>query len=267
MSTVPIPIRLQLSTVSATAPIDANTGNPPAAWRGQALAVQVGIFDGSGVAVDLSSLASLTVAIQTDVNALTPLATVTTTAIGNALTMADWLAGLAQQAECDFTAAQMDQSLGGAAYASLWVVVTGITTSGAQIIYGAGAFTLALASNSVPFPPPAGLVSYHSQTNTTGNSTVSPTSQLHTEKLTTAGAARTSAVIMATAGISAGARVTLALAGLNVISGIVLNFYSGSTSGPLLFSYTTTGITSAGVAEFFFDGTQWQFLFDKIPSL
>jgi hypothetical protein len=259
MSPVPIPIRLQCSTVSATAPIDANTGSAPIAWRGQALAVQVGIFDNNGVAIDVSGLASLSVALQATADALTPLAVVTTTNFTAGLTKSDWLAGLAQQAECDFTSAQTDQSLGGAAYANLWVVVTGITSAGATIIYGAGMFVLMLASNSVPFPAPAGLVSYHAQGSATGNSTVTPTSQLHTEVLTISGAARTSNVVLGVTNISAGARLALRLTGLNSASAIVLNFLSGSLSGPNVVTLTTNGTMVRAWIDATFDGSQWNF--------
>ena len=259
MSTVPIPIRLQCSTVSATAPIDADTGSAPIAWRGQALAVQVGIFDNNGVAIDVSGLASLSVALQATADALTPLAVVATTNFTAGLTKSDWLAGLAQQCECDFTAAQTDQSLGGAAYANLWVVVTGITSAGATIIYGAGTFVLMLASNSVPFPAPAGLVSYHAQGNATGNSTVTPTSQLHTEALTISGAARTSNIVLGVTNISAGARLALRLTGLNSASAIVLNFLSGSLAGPSVTTLTTNGVMVRAWIDATFDGSQWNF--------
>lgn len=256
-----IPIRLQCSTVSSPSvpPIDANTGSAPIAWRGQALAVQVGVFDNNGVAIDVSGLASLSVALQATADALTPLAVVTTTNFTAGLTKSDWLAGLAQQAECDFTSAQTDQSLGGAAYANLWVVVTGITSAGATIIYGAGTFVLMLASNSVPFPAPAGLVSYHAQGNATGNSTVTPASQLHTEALAISGAARTSDVILGVTNISAGARLALRLTGLNSAGAIVLNFLSGSLSGPNVTTLTTNGTMIRAWIDASFDGTQWNF--------
>ena len=259
MSTAPISIRLQCSTVSATAPIDANTGSAPIAWRGQALAVQVGIFDNNGVAIDVSGLASLSVALQATADALTPLAVVTTTNFTSGLTKSDWLAGLAQQCECDFTAAQTDQSLGGAAYANLWVVVTGITSSGATIIYGAGTFVLMLASNSVPFPAPAGPVSYHAQNNATGNSTVTPASQIHTEAIAISGAARTSLIILGTVNIVAGARVALRLTGLNAAASIVLQIVSGISTGPLVATITTDGAMVRAAVDCIFDGTQWNF--------
>ena len=261
MSTVPIPIRLQLSTVPGTAPIDAATGNPPAAWRGQALAVQIGIFDGSNVAADLSGLTSLTVALQASQDALTPLATVTVPAdnITSDVAIADWLAGTDQQAEADFTSGQMDQSLDGQETAALWIVVTGLTAAGQTIIYGAGEFDLALASESIPFPPPSGLVSYHAQGNSTGNSTVTPTSQLHTEAITVTGAARTSQIIIGTANIAAGARAALRFTGLHVASGIVLQIRSGITGGPLVATITTDGTMVRAAVDLIFDGTQWNF--------
>ena len=261
MSTVPIPIRLQLSTVSGAAPIDANTGLPPAAWRGQALAVQVGIFDQYNVAVDLSGLTSLTVALQASQDALTPLAAVTVPAadFSSDLTIADWLAGTDQQAEADFTSGQMDQSLNGQETADMWIVVTGLTASGQTIIYGAGEFDLALASESIPFPPPSGLISYHAQSNATGNSTVTPTSQLHTEAIAITGVARTSQIILGAANIVAGARLALRFTGLNAASAIVLQIGSGIAGGALVTTITTNGTMVRAAVDMIFDGTQWNF--------
>ena len=261
MSTVPIPIRLQLSTVSGAAPIDANTSQPPIAWRGQAVAVQVAIFDSSNVAVDLSGLVSLTVALQASQDALIPLAAVTVAAadFSSGLTIADWRAGTDQQAEADFTAGQMDQSLDGYETADLWILVTGLTAAGQTIIYGAGAFTLALASESIPFPPPSGLVSYHAQTNAAGNSTVTPMSQLHTEVIGITGAARTSLIILGTANVSAGARTALRFTGLDAASSIVLQIHSGISTGPLVTTITTNGTMVRAAVDLIFDGTQWNF--------
>ena len=261
MSTVPIPIRLQLSTVSGAAPVDANTNNPPVAWRGQAVAVQVGIFDSGNVAVDLSGLVSLTVSLQANQAALTPLATVTVAAadFSSDLTIADWRTGTDQQAEADFTAGQMDQSLDGQESADLWIVVTGLTAAGQTIIYGAGTITLALASESIPFPPPAGLVSYHAQSNAAGNSTVTPASQLHNEAIAITGAARTSLIILGTANVSAGARAALRFTGLDAASGIVLQIRSGISTGPLVTTITTNGTMVRAAVDLIFDGTQWNF--------
>ena len=261
MSTVPIPIRLQLSTVSGAAPIDANTNLPPGAWRGQAVAVQVAIFDSGNVAVDLSGLVSLTVALQASQDALTPLAAVTVPAadFSSDLTIADWRAGTDQQAEADFTAGQMDQSLDGQESSDLWIVVTGLTAAGQTIIYGAGAFTLVLASESIPFPPPSGLVSYHAQSNAAGNSTVTPASQLHTEAIAVSGTARTSLIILGTANMAAGARVSLRLTGLNAAVAIVLQIVSGISTGPLVTTITTNGTMVRAAVDCIFDGTQWNF--------
>jgi hypothetical protein len=261
MSATPIPIRLQLSTVSGTAPIDANTGSPPASWRGHALAVQIGIFDASNVAADLSNLTSLSVALQASQNAATPLAVVTIPAadMHSDLTISDWRAGTDQQAEADFTPGEMDQSLDGQESADLWLVVTGLTANGQTIIYGAGIFTLQLASNAIPFLPPAGLVSYHSQANATGNSTATPTSQLHTETLAITGAVRTSQIIIGTSNIVAGARMVLRFTGTPV-AGITLQIRSAITGGPLITTLVTDGSILQAWMQVFFDGTQWQLI-------
>jgi hypothetical protein len=259
-----IPIRLQLSSASnpPAQPIDANTREIPQAWRCQDIAVQIAVFTSQGAAVDLSNLDSLQVAIQEAQDSPLPLAVKTVDAadIAPIVTMAVWLAGTGQQAEAIFTAAQMDMSLAGQVYRDLWISVIGTTEDGAQLVFGAGTFRLWLASAALPPTPPAGLVSYHAQTNTTGNSAVTPTSQLHTEKLTIAGIARTSAIILGVAGIVAGARLTLWLADLDVATDIVLDVYSGSLTGPLIATHTTDGSRIDGRTEFLYDGSQWQLL-------
>ncbi len=53
-----IPIRLEVSTRSSppVAPIDVLTGAQPEIWRGEDVAIAVGIFDSNGFPVDLSNL-------------------------------------------------------------------------------------------------------------------------------------------------------------------------------------------------------------------
>lgn len=53
-----IPIRLEVTTRSAppVAPIDTQTGAQPEIWRGEDVAISVGVFDSDGFPVDLSNL-------------------------------------------------------------------------------------------------------------------------------------------------------------------------------------------------------------------
>ena len=60
-----IAVRLELTTrsVPPVPPIDSNTGEIPAVWRGEDWAFQIGIFDANGVGVDLSNIDYLQVDI------------------------------------------------------------------------------------------------------------------------------------------------------------------------------------------------------------
>ena len=264
-SSVQTPIRLQINPNAA--PIDANTLATPEAWRSTDTAIQIGIFDQNNVAVNLSTLLQLQVVLQATQGATTPLAVITIPAvsISSSLSYADWLSGSAQQAEADFTAGQMDQSLAGATSANLWLAVIGSTAT-QQIVFGAGPITLQLPAAAVPIPPPTGIVSEHAQSSTSGNLTVTPTSQMHTEAIAVSGAGGSRAFLINPAGIVAGARCTLALTGLAAAIGIIITVYIGSQSGAVLSVIATDGLMQNSCHEYYFNGAQWTLLRSQIPA-
>ena len=112
-----IPIRLQINLVSSppVAPIDANTGAAPRFWRGQTVALDVGIFDAMGNPVDLSNLASLQAVLQPSQDS--PYAVVSKTilasseAITTLISTLGWNNGTQQNATFEFARKQPGDTL------------------------------------------------------------------------------------------------------------------------------------------------------------
>lgn len=257
-----IPIRLQVSTASSppVPPIDVNTGQPPAQWRANAVAYQVGVFDVNGVSVDLSNLSYLQLTIAATQNAPANLIvqTVLAGAITPTITQSDWLAGDAQNASFDLSAAMTDVTLNAQPSQAYWLQLSGVTTGGSLIVYGAGTVNFYNSGSATPAPV-AATVDYNAQTNSTGNGTIAPTTNIHTEKITIMGAARTSAFVVTApfvVGYGAGALVLVTVA-LPVTVGITVNFLSQSLSGATLGTATTDGYVSKAWAIFGYDGTNY----------
>ncbi len=254
-----VPIRLQVSTASAPAvpPIDVNTGLPPAQWRANAVSYQVGIFDVNGVSVDLSNVTYLQLTIAATQNAPANLivATVLAGSITPTITRSAWLAGTAQNASFDLSAAATDVTLGAQPSQDYWVQLSGVTSTGTLIVYGAGNVTFYNSGSATPAPL-SGITDYNAQTNSTGNATVSPSTQVHTEKMTFAGSAGTRNVVLEPGGTYEGGLV-LVSAALPVTAGITINFLSGDLSGDTLGTATTDGYVSKISAIFAFDGTDY----------
>jgi hypothetical protein len=79
------------------------------------------------------------------------------------------------------------------------------------------------------------------QTNASGDSTVTPASQIHTDRITFSGSAGTRNVVIASpSGLSAGARIDI-LALFTGDNGIRVKIYALSTAGTLLFDFTRDG--------------------------
>lgn len=158
-----VPIRLQLGLESnpPVFPFDLNTGLAPQFWRGETVEFQIGIFDRTGAAVDLSNLSFLEVDIfpLSKLNLLAntnelynpfsilpfptmspapliwetiPAGEITTTILKDA-----WNNGTAQQAivEFDWTDTQ-SLDLGGSQSKQFWLAVTGLTATGKKLVYG-----------------------------------------------------------------------------------------------------------------------------------
>lgn len=81
----------------------------------------------------------------------------------------------------------------------------------------------------------------NAQTNSTGDSTVTPASQIHTERITFSGTAGTRNVVIASPdGLAAGARIDV-IALFTGDNGIRVKIYALSTSGTLLFDFSRDG--------------------------
>lgn len=265
-----MPIRWQADLVSAppVPPIDANTDLPIQFWRAQGMSIQVGIFDADDVAVDLSNLQYLQVVLMKASDSLVPLASVTVLAgsIIPTISRADWLNGTAWQANFVFTPAQTDVGLSGAASAPFWMVLQGLTSGNVPITYSAGEITIFNPGSGLPAPV-AGLTSFNEQTNGSGNSTITPESQLHTEAITVNGAARTSNLILTAAGLQVGAHVDVYLA-LPATAGIILRVFDGSLIGALLSTVQTSddGSLPSAFLQYRWDGHNFRPVCYNLPS-
>lgn len=258
------PIRLQVALVGnpPVPPIDFNTGQAPKFWRSSNVSIAVGIFDAAGNPVDLSNLVSTgqlqLFLFKTNAD-LVPL--VVKSIAGGALypliTNAGWNNGTQQNATFLLSPAETDQALGGATSAPFWFVLNGLTSAGSTVLYAAGVCTIYNASSALPasaMPTP----SYNAQNNTAGNSTVTPASNLHTEKITIGGVARTSNIVIGQAGLSAGAHVDLLIDATSAPVAIILQIYLGSLGGANPFAWSTSGGTTRALFRFVFDGANLQ---------
>lgn len=266
-----MPIRLQASMISAppVPPIDANTGLTIKFWRSQGISVQVGIFDNMGQAVDLSNLEYIQLILQESQSSLVPTVTKTVYAgsIIPVISWDEWEAGTAQQAIFTLSDAETDLSLNGAQEANYWIVLTGRTTGGANIVYTAGAVVVYNPAYSIPAPPTTPIVSAHEQANGGGNSQVLPASQLHFEEITVSGSAGTRDIVVMATGLVPGARVSLRFK-LPAVAGINLRVFDQAISGPLLTTITTTndGFMPTARVELWYDGANLQRDFLIIPA-
>lgn len=266
-----VPIRLQLAIISTppVAPIDGNTGATPVMWRGQSLAIDIGIFAPSGAAVDLANLQYLQLLIQDGQDALVPVANkiVLAAQIIPTITVADWNAGTAQQAEFRLDNSETDFSLGGASQKTYWLVILGKTNAGAVIVYGAGPLVVVNPTWVLPPPVPQGLVSANQQTNNTGDSTVTPESQLHTEEITVTGAAGNRNVILTADSLVEGARLAVRFI-LPAVDSINLILRDQAVDGPILATITSAadGFTPAAYVDLWFDGANFRRAFLVIPA-
>jgi hypothetical protein len=253
------PVRLD-ATLAGASPgqaVDQNTGSAPALWRGSSVAVQVGVFDADGIPIDLSNLAFLKLLLFKTPDDLVALFEKTLTAdyIG-AVSSVGWAAGTEQNATFSLSPSDTDQSLGGGAFSDFWLVLEGITTSGNVIIYSAGPASinnagLALPASNMTTP------SQHAQTNYAGNSSVVPSSNLHTEIVSIGGSARTSKIIVTQTGLSPGARVDVLVVRGSAVPSIVLELRLVTASGAKPFQFDTT-TDAATRFSFYFDGSNLQ---------
>jgi len=261
-----IPIRLQLSTASAppVAPLDANTGNTPAFWRGQAISVQVGIFDAMQNPVDISNLQSISLAILPSVDSIIPSAVSTVAAAdfdNTSVTWQEWISQATQQVSFDLTPLLTDLALGGAPNLPYWLVVSGVTAGGQVFTYGAGPIIVWNPGAQIPFPV-GGFTSWHAQSNSSsaGSTVVAPTSPIHTEEVSFTGSAGIRPVVVQTVGAQAGARCDIICEFPKGTAGIDIKIYNGTLSGALLAEFYSPGdgVTGNAIAGLSFDGAAWQ---------
>ena len=256
-----LPIRLEADLVSnpPVTPIDANTSLPVQFWRAQGIALQIGIFDAYGNAVDLSNLSYLQLIVQEAPDSLVPslVKQVNAGDIIPVVTRADWLAGINQQATFLLSSADTDLSLGGATQAPYWLQLVGQTTGAGPIVYAAGYITV--FNPGLPAQPPTSLVSGHEQANSSGTMIVAPLSQIHHEELPISGGAGTRDCIVQATGMSKGALAVLRFQ-LPATAGINIRVFDQATSGTLLttISSAADGFTPAARVALWFDGANWQ---------
>jgi hypothetical protein len=150
-----IPVQLQVTTRSTPpiAPVDLNTGDWPAIWKGSTTVFNAAIFDPQGFPVDLSNLSKLTLQIFPYVppqnylgyplpDTFPALITVdvATDDITPVITTANWLASLVQNAAFIVTDAQtLALDLQGQPFNRFIITISGLFKTGInRVIYGSG---------------------------------------------------------------------------------------------------------------------------------
>lgn len=265
-----IPLRLELSLASnpPATPLDLNTGSTPKLWRSQSAAIAVALFDPYDAPVDLSNLVRLDLILQRSESDLVPLVVKTVQNTDdswrNLITALGWVTGVEQNALFSLDSADTDQSLLGESSAEFWVIIRGTTSTGTELTYSAGPLVIYNASSALPIGP-TNYVSYHAQTNSELDSTITPTSQQHTEQLTVSGAARTSNIILGVSGVVPGATLTV-LALMPGTADIVLNFKSTSVGQPTLMTLNSNAGIARNLLRFVFHDGAWYPLEAVLPA-
>lgn len=266
------PIRLQTQLIGnpPVAPIDANTNKAPQFWRASSVGMDIGIFDAFGNPLNLANLvASGNLQLSLFKNQGDPAPLWTKVISGGGLipliTTAGWNNGTQQNCTFVLNPADTDQALGAADSADFWIVLNGLTSAGALVLYAAGRLTIFNAAAQLP-PSTLPAPSYHAQNNTAGNTNVAPTSNMHTEVITVGGTARTSNIVVQQNGLAAGARVDVLIDASTAITGIILQFYLGSLGGANPFAFYTAGGSKRGLFRFYFDGGNLQPLEQTNPA-
>ena len=111
-------------------------------WRGNALDIQIGIYDANGIA-SISDIQSVTLKVQASQLSNTTLmeSTVASGAMDNSVDAASWDDGSKQHATFSFTDSQTNLTLS-TAKLSFWCVITAILTGGETHTLAAGDFVL-----------------------------------------------------------------------------------------------------------------------------
>ena len=112
------------------------------------------------------------------------------------------------------------------------------------------------------------LSTYAASANSTGDTTITPgvVALQHLEVVTVTGSAGTRKIILATSSTpAAGCRCTVRL-NLPATASILLDFRNATDAGTQLTTMETDGSGDDAVAEFYYDGSAWQFLKFNLPA-
>lgn len=114
-----------------------------ASWRGNALDLEVGIFDTSSTVASITNVTSVNVKVQASQTDNTTLmdSTVAFASMDAALTAETWSDGTAQHATFAFTNAQANLTITDSLH-KYWIVFTALLSSGDTVTLAAGDFTL-----------------------------------------------------------------------------------------------------------------------------
>lgn len=278
-------IRLAVTTASfpQVPPVDANTGEWPAMFKGSDTAFDLGVFNAARFPVSLANLESLKLLVYPYVppqnylgypleDAVDPIATVTVDAadITAVITTAQWDAGLTQN--CTFvlpgdTSAAFD--LQGQPYDKFTITIRGLKEGGGHIVYGSGplmVYESGINSDGPTPPVPGDFTATESVTNSTGNTTITLEEGIVflTVFATITGSAGTRNFILATTNAINGAKITLVV-GFPATASIIVQARSGAIGNPVISGSPTTSDGSGdGVTlDFVFDGTavEWKRVF------
>ncbi len=123
-------------------------------WQGNALDVQLGIFNGAQVA-DASSIQSVTLRINPSRLDSKILASKTITSFDNTLDLASWNNGSKQHGLISLSNNETNLDLAKQCTNSFWISFTAILADGKERILGAGTITLHEGNNNATNPPPS----------------------------------------------------------------------------------------------------------------
>jgi hypothetical protein len=246
-------------------PKDQATGAPAKVWQGQELRVDLGFFQSDGAATTLTNILRVDVALFRGSNSDIPFALQSTTNVTQSILPSGWKAGTVQNATVAFTPSDMDQGLDGTTARTFYMSILGYNAQGQAVYLSGGDFEIVRANTLVPMPPFDG-VSYRASLSSTGNLTLAPGAEVHTEAVTVSGAPGTRIVILPTAGITAGALIQ-AYFTFPATAGIAFEFRTGAVGGPLALSVTTDGSSLSGAFCFVFTGTTWIIFSALVPAI
>lgn len=147
-----ISIRMNLSQAPGRDLRDANTGAAPTLYRGNAVAIRIGIFEGT-TPVSMEGVTSLTLRVKKAIDDPTTLASKTEEPLALA-SEAAWNEGNGQNAVFELTDAETNFDLGGETRASYHLVITALLAGGETRTLGTGPLAMLEDNDSAADPPP-----------------------------------------------------------------------------------------------------------------